>query len=200
MNACQAPIRQGPRTGLPATGSNAGYQRHHRAGEPACSECLAAVTAAASERYRANPETKRQQSAQRYLENREKLLAQTRRWQEANRDKVNAIARRWREAHPEETAAANRRFRENHPEAVRESSRIRRARKAAALTISFTREQLADRMAVWGNQCWMCGGVYEEVDHVIPIALGGPHCLSNLRPACRSCNASKGARPLAAVE
>jgi 5-methylcytosine-specific restriction endonuclease McrA len=49
-------------------------------------------------------------------------------------------------------------------------------------------------MAYWGNCCWMCSGEYQEVDHVIPLARGGLHCLSNLRPACRSCNASKGAK------
>lgn len=46
----------------------------------------------------------------------------------------------------------------------------------------------------WGNRCWMCGGPYEEADHVIPLALGGPHCLANLRPACKSCNSAKGAK------
>jgi 5-methylcytosine-specific restriction endonuclease McrA len=56
-------------------------------------------------------------------------------------------------------------------------------------------------MACWGDRCWLrilCDGApYETVDHVIPLVLGGPHCLSNLRPACGPCNSSKGARRVA---
>ncbi len=37
----------------------------------------------------------------------------------------------------------------------------------------------------------MCGGPFEEVDHVKPIAKGGWHALANLRPACFRCNNQK---------
>lgn len=30
-----------------------------------------------------------------------------------------------------------------------------------------------------------------EVHHIIPLARGGPHVMSNLAPACMSCNRSK---------
>jgi hypothetical protein len=33
-----------------------------------------------------------------------------------------------------------------------------------------------------------------EVDHIVPLAKGGPHTYSNTACACRSCNMSKGAR------
>lgn len=33
-----------------------------------------------------------------------------------------------------------------------------------------------------------------EVDHIIPVAKGGSHHISNLTTACRNCNQSKGAR------
>lgn len=32
------------------------------------------------------------------------------------------------------------------------------------------------------------------LDHIIPLALGGPHHDLNLIPACRPCNETKGAR------
>lgn len=75
----------------------------------------------------------------------------------------------------------------------------RRARQRAGLIATFTSAELDARMAFWGNQCWMCSGPFQEVDHVISLARGGPHCLSNLRPSCRSCNASKGAKSVAEV-
>jgi len=56
--------------------------------------------------------------------------------------------------------------------------------------------------------CQLCGvstpkrlrGTYEddapELDHVVPLALGGSHTWANVQCACRSCNISKGARAL----
>lgn len=35
-----------------------------------------------------------------------------------------------------------------------------------------------------------------EIDHVIPLALGGPHTLDNLQVLCRSCNIDKGQKIL----
>jgi 5-methylcytosine-specific restriction endonuclease McrA len=44
-----------------------------------------------------------------------------------------------------------------------------------------------------GRVCWRCGSYANTVDHVVPRVLGGTHELSNLRPACSSCNSSTGA-------
>ena len=41
------------------------------------------------------------------------------------------------------------------------------------------------------------GRLTPELDHVDPLALGGPHTTENLVPACMRCNRSKGARRLA---
>ncbi|WP_280516431.1 HNH endonuclease [Actinomyces succiniciruminis] len=41
--------------------------------------------------------------------------------------------------------------------------------------------------------CWICGRPgADTADHVVPAALGGGDELENLRPAHRSCNASRG--------
>lgn len=49
-----------------------------------------------------------------------------------------------------------------------------------------------------GERCRYCGtfdGPF-QIDHVWPIALGGGDEPENLVVACRTCNASKGAKPL----
>ena len=55
--------------------------------------------------------------------------------------------------------------------------------------------------------CQLCGektpkrlrGSYDdrapEVDHIIPIAVGGEHSYRNVQCACRSCNIAKSATP-----
>lgn len=57
-------------------------------------------------------------------------------------------------------------------------------------------------------RCQLCGGStprklrgsYDpkapELDHVIPLALGGGHTWANVQCACRECNIRKGAKPL----
>lgn len=68
----------------------------------------------------------------------------------------------------------------------------RRAHITRTYTVPFTATQMAARLAFYGYRCWMCGGPYEHLDHVKPIAAGGPHMLANLRPSCAKCNLSKG--------
>ena len=67
----------------------------------------------------------------------------------------------------------------------------RRAIRKNAKTIAYSPDALWQRMAYFGHKCWMCGGSFEAVDHVIPLTKGGVECLANLRPACRSCNSRK---------
>ena len=50
------------------------------------------------------------------------------------------------------------------------------------------------------NACAYCGhkphNLLElEIEHVLAISAGGPHCLSNIVPACTSCNSSKRNHP-----
>lgn len=61
-----------------------------------------------------------------------------------------------------------------------------------------------------GQSCHLCGeevpylaGTAHEpkgatVDHIIPIACGGSHTWANVALAHRTCNISRGAKPLAA--
>lgn len=51
--------------------------------------------------------------------------------------------------------------------------------------------QLQARIDYYGAKCWMCGKSWTCIDHVKPLAVGGSNWPSNLRPACRSCNARK---------
>jgi 5-methylcytosine-specific restriction endonuclease McrA len=74
------------------------------------------------------------------------------------------------------------------------ASLVRRAydyRKKSAVNIPYTHDELAARLSMFGFRCWMCSKPATTVDHVKPLARGGYNCLSNLRPACKSCNCSK---------
>lgn len=126
-----------------------------------------------------------QEARDRYARNPEHGREIVQRYHQANREKIRASARAAQKAHPERFRAKNAR---------------RRATKAAVLTISFTPAQLQARWDYYGNRCWICRAPATCTDHVKPIAKGGPHMLANLRPACGTCNSSKGAEwPLRSV-
>lgn len=79
-------------------------------------------------------------------------------------------------------------------EICRLAQQVRRARLRRTPVIPFTQEQLRAKVAYWGGACYMCGGEWTDLEHVKPVKKGGGHLLANIRPACRSCNASKSAR------
>ena len=102
----------------------------------------------------------------------------------STQDARDAEKRRW-----------ERYYRENREQLI-VATKVKEVRRKGAPTIPFTAEQLADRLSMFSG-CWMCGCDRDEtfhVDHVKPLSKGGWHCLSNLRPACPTCNLSKGAK------
>ena len=49
------------------------------------------------------------------------------------------------------------------------------------------------RWEMYGGLCWICGTTATANDHVKPLARGGLHIPSNIRPICHSCNSRKSA-------
>lgn len=92
--------------------------------------------------------------------------------------------------------ATNRHRWETNPallRAAKAATNARRRARIAATAVPFTLDDLGARLSMWSG-CWVCGGVPTEVDHVKPLAKGGPHMLANLRPICGTCNATKSSR------
>lgn len=129
-------------------------------------------------------------------------------WQEHNPDRVRAASNRWKERNPERVRAYSKKYWAEHkeseyakfrdymtPERNAYYLRLRRDRKRGAVG-DCSLEQLRARIAYYGGLCWMCGAEADTIDHVIPISGGGTEWPANLRPACRSCNSSKGASRL----
>lgn len=129
-----------------------------------------------------------------HRENRERHNERSRVYHLANRERILENKRTYWVANRETRIAYSRAYHLRNPEIQRVINQRRRARKRAVLNVPFTHTELAARMAYWGNRCWMCLESADSIDHVIPLACGGAHCLSNLRPACRTCNRRKGAK------
>jgi 5-methylcytosine-specific restriction endonuclease McrA len=91
--------------------------------------------------------------------------------------------------------AAQRRYQGSHKDRVR-VARYRAAKRAAPVN-DLSDADWASLLEEFGGRCAYCGrdGAMEQ-DHVWPLSRGGSHTRSNVVPACRPCNASKGARTL----
>lgn len=122
---------------------------------------------------------------------RERLLVMKKAWREANRDAISEKFVAWYEANREQQRERGRAWAKANPDKTLAAGVRRRARIAAATIQQFTLAEMRQRIAVFGGRCAYCGGPHEHMDHVKPIAKGGPHCLANLRPACAKCNLKK---------
>lgn len=97
-------------------------------------------------------------------------------WAENNRHKSNEIKSSWARRNPE-----LQRLRSNNY----------RARKLNAPGI-LSEDNIALLYLIFGKSCQRCGSEYlVEVDHVVPLSIGGSNYVWNLQPLCRSCNATK---------
>lgn len=92
---------------------------------------------------------------------------------------------------------------ENAKRLARTNTARRRARSRGLKTESFTHEQVFERD---GWYCHICrkridrtlawpDPMAAQLDHLVPVSLGGEHTLANVAAAHAFCNGSKGARP-----
>jgi 5-methylcytosine-specific restriction endonuclease McrA len=75
---------------------------------------------------------------------------------------------------------------------TRQKSKRRKALERGSIGIQVKGCQVKKRFAEFGNCCAYCAAAGDlHIEHVIPISKGGTHVLSNIVPACQSCNYSK---------
>jgi 5-methylcytosine-specific restriction endonuclease McrA len=92
-----------------------------------------------------------------------------------------------------------------NPERVKASHAIRQSRRRARKAMAggnVTQEEWLEQLEVFGHRCAYCLEKCDklQMEHVIPIARGGPHTIDNVVPSCGPCNFRKYDRgPLALV-
>jgi 5-methylcytosine-specific restriction endonuclease McrA len=103
------------------------------------------------------------------------------------------MLRAWQATHPEyETIRRKRRYADPAERArMLAAHKLHAHRKRANGGRGVTVDQLLELLS---KPCHYCGGEACELDHVVPVSRGGLHDVDNVVPACRGCNASKGAR------
>lgn len=88
-------------------------------------------------------------------------------------------------------------WRAANPKKVAEHIRTRRARRYNAPVCDLTAEQWKEIKKQHKQRCRYCGKKRKLTqDHVVPLENGGSHTASNIVPACKNCNSSKGTKPV----
>lgn len=132
--------------------------------------------------------------AARYVANREKIKASSRAYRAANPERVLAANRAYDAAHRDEDRAYSSAYAAAHPDATRARYAARRARKFGNGG-SHTLAEWLDKCALLGNVCFYCGEAKPLTrDHNTPLTRGGTDNISNILPACRSCNCRKSTK------
>lgn len=126
----------------------------------------------------------------------------------ANKDKLNEYRRsKWPELYQskiEYHKQKSKKYRIENPDKIAGIARRKRAMKKANGWEKYTEAQVLDR---YGAVCHICTKPIDlslsrkigtegwqqslHIDHVIPIAKGGPDTLANVRPAHAKCNIGK---------
>lgn len=174
-------------------GTVAGIHAHYRRNESLCPECSLANLEAGRAYHRENPDYYKEN----YARNAGELRERSRKYREDNAEECRARFRDYYAKNRESLISKSSEWAKNNRERRRAIDGNRRATIAGASVPGAPLTDFAIRMRFdyFGNTCWMCGSDGPmEADHVIPISRGGLHVPANIRPACKSCNSSKGNR------
>jgi 5-methylcytosine-specific restriction endonuclease McrA len=191
---------------FPATTSYFG--KHTKNGlRPECKECLARwkkqyyqvhadrINEKKKQYVQAHAERTKEYRKQYYQANAERISERHKRYDQAHAEHIKERKRQYRQAHAEHIHKWQKQYKRSHPELRRASDTKRRARKNGAAISDFTAQQWQDMQAAYDHRCVYCHKRYKgklTQDHITPISKGGNHTYSNIVPACRRCNSSKG--------
>lgn len=166
-----------------------------------------AVKARVRERYHADPEPVKAYQRAYVAEHRDVVVERKREYVATHREQHNARNRRWKQANPTKVAATNRQWKQANLARHAETERRRAAAKRGTVVERIDYATVCDRD---GWSCQLCGDPVDRslrhpdpmsgsIDHVVPLAAGGPHTYANVQLAHLRCNISKGARHAAAA-
>lgn len=150
------------------------------------------------EKYAANPEKFRERCRRYQNKHREELNAKKRAREAKNREAVNEKQRAWNHTHWDRVVTSARKYYMEHRAEHAANGAAYRARRSNAPINDFTAAQWREMQAVFDHRCAYCGKRAKghlTKDHITPLIQGGSHTLSNIVPACSSCNSKKKTGP-----
>lgn len=146
------------------------------------------------ERNRLNPQPRRDSARKYRLNNPEVVRERKREWYYANRELSCARAREWNRKNREKQKENLMVWLAENPNKRKEYDSKRRAHIMNAPGNGVSSNDWKYIIGLFGEKCQKCGRADTiELDHIVPLVLGGAHDISNIQPLCKSCNCKKSA-------
>lgn len=141
--------------------------------------------------YESDKERSAEYHRKRYIENIESECQRARAYDHSHREERREYHRTWDKEHPEKRRKYEKATHSRNPSVRKASHARRRARELNAVG-SFTPEEFRLLCITYDNRCVYCSRKSVLTpDHKVPLARGGSNLISNIVPACKSCNCSK---------
>lgn len=172
---------------------------------PVCKECNRAKAKAwqalnpekakaSSKAYRlANHEKVKASKAEYYAANSEEVKASVVAWRNANPEKVKSYGAKWIEKNKDKVSANGAAWRAANPDRARAHVHNYRAQKRAVGGV-LSKGLTAKLFALQQGKCPCCGqplGDDYHLDHIVPVAMGGPNIDENIQLLRQRCNNQK---------
>lgn len=120
--------------------------------------------------------------------------AAQRTYRKKNPDRRRESQQAWRAKNTEHCREYERQRAEKNPDGIKAKNKAYFARKDAAEG-SFTPKEWQAKCQEYGNLCAYCRQPRSLTrHHVVPLIKGGSNWISNIVPACRSCNSKVGTK------
>lgn len=142
-----------------------------------------------------NIDSARERGREYSAEHKEQNKLNMRRWRIENLEKDRERTREWKNKNREKVNERDRARRKCNLEKDKIKSANRRA-KIKGNGGKITKQEWDELKNKYGNKCLVpgCNCTNLEMDHVIPIALGGIHTIENIQPLCAHHNREKSAK------
>lgn len=154
------------------------------------------VKSARAAYHASNPSKRQDQQAAWAAANTDKVKTQQAAWYSANPDKRKNMVAAWQAANPDKKKATDAAWRAANPEALRIQNQNRRAlKKKAGGTLS--KGLSAKLFKLQNGKCPCCKrplGDNYQLDHIVPLALGGSNVDDNIQLLRQRCNGQKNAK------
>lgn len=155
-----------------------------------CSSCIDCSKAYNKDYRTANRDKEIARHRNWYYQNQEYALEQKYEiyWSDPELARFEAQVRR--ENNPELYKAIARKHYEENKDTYHATAIVRDQRLRANKSYKITTKEI---IKLKKSPCFECGSTIAiQIDHIIPIALGGVNGIGNLMPLCKDCNLSKG--------
>lgn len=120
--------------------------------------------------------------------NKDVLYEQKKEYRTVNKTAHLKRQNNWYEKNKEDVKERVALYKKEYPEQYRMYANRRAASKKTDIIEIFTHQDIIN---VYGDKCFYCGGLFEHIDHYMPLSRGGSHTLENVRPSCEHCNLTK---------